>query len=141
MQWSAEAGAGFTAGVPWIQPAPDYAVVNVAAELAKPDGVRAFYAALIRLRKTYAVIQQGDYTPLFEDVPGVLAYRRHCASASAGERTLYSLHNFFERHTSLAAAALPAGFADGRVLAANYPPRALGGTLELRPYETLTVLV
>jgi trehalose-6-phosphate hydrolase len=143
MQWDAAANAGFTAGTPWIPCAKNKDTVNAAAEEKRPAGILAFYKKLIALRKRYAVIQRGDYTPLFTDAPGILAYKRVYQN-----ETLVSIHNFFEQTLTLSAPSDAPDFSRAVILANNYPAPADADAaavdappLTLRPYETLTVLI
>ena len=66
MQWSAEVGAGFTSGTPWLKINGNYKEVNVAAEAAQADGVLAFWKDMIRLRKTDPALVYGDFRVLHE---------------------------------------------------------------------------
>ena len=50
MQWSAEPGAGFTAGTPWIGVNPNHETVNAAAQVDDPGSIFAHYRRLIALR-------------------------------------------------------------------------------------------
>jgi trehalose-6-phosphate hydrolase len=135
MQWDAGNHAGFTRGTPWISAAPNKDRINVAAEEKKPDGIFAFYQNLIALRKKYAVIQNGDYTPLWINLPGILAYKR-----VYHHETLISMHNFFERSTPLDLGEASPDISTASVLASNYAVTAPNYPFQLRPYETLTVL-
>ena len=76
MQWSGNAGAGFTTGGPWLPIPATAATVNVAAQLTAPGSLLNFYRQLIQLRRDTAVLRAGDYQPCAAD-PYVYAYRRH----------------------------------------------------------------
>ncbi len=76
MQWTAEAGAGFSVGEPWIEVNPNSANINVAADRADPDGIFGFYKHLISLRKTLPVLTEGRFEPLLPDHPQLFAYLR-----------------------------------------------------------------
>ena len=76
MQWDATAQGGFTTGEPWISVNPNTATINAQAQVEDKDSIFAHYQALIRLRHTYDVFAQGDFTPLTPDHPAVLAYQR-----------------------------------------------------------------
>lgn len=76
MQWDGSANAGFTSGTPWILPPENYRTVNAEAELRDPDSILHYYKRLIRLRKEYPVISDGQIEFLLQDVPEVFAYRR-----------------------------------------------------------------
>ena len=66
MQWSDEAGAGFTSGKPWLKINGNYKEVNVAAEQSREDGVLAFWKQMIALRKTDKVLCEGGFRSIFE---------------------------------------------------------------------------
>jgi len=76
MQWNGELNAGFSRTAPWL-PVPDsYKTHNVAAELKNPDSILNFYKRLLALRHQEATLLEGEYVPLNEDDPNVLAYLR-----------------------------------------------------------------
>ena len=66
MQWSAEEGAGFTSGEPWLKINENYKEVNVAAESARDDGVLAFWKKMIEMRKTDKALSLGDFNAIYE---------------------------------------------------------------------------
>lgn len=76
MQWDGGPGAGFTTGTPWILPPENYRTINAQAELRDPDSILHYYKRLIQLRKEEPVISEGEIEFLFQDVPGIFAYRR-----------------------------------------------------------------
>ena len=61
MQWSAEPGAGFTTGRPWLPLGPDAARVNVAAERDDPRSILALHRRLLALRRAEPALAVGDY--------------------------------------------------------------------------------
>ncbi|MBE6036363.1 MAG: alpha-glucosidase [Clostridiales bacterium] len=66
MQWTAGPNAGFTDGTPWLKVNGNHTEVNVEAELADPQGVRAFWKTMIALRKSNAVLAEGDFRSVYE---------------------------------------------------------------------------
>lgn len=75
MQWDSTAHAGFTAAVPWLPLADDFAQRNVERERANPSSLLHLYRALIALRRTEPALLAGRYDPVV--VSGeTLAYRR-----------------------------------------------------------------
>lgn len=79
MHWSDAPNAGFTSGIPWLSLNPNYMEINVAEQENRPDSVLNYYRKLIALRKNEAcrpTFTYGKFTPAYEDVTGVLAYRR-----------------------------------------------------------------
>ncbi len=88
MQWSAEPGAGFTAGTPWIGVNPNHDEVNAAAQVDDPGSVFAHYRRLIALRHTDPVVVHGDFRMLLPDDPAIYAFTR-----SLGDQQLLVVAN------------------------------------------------
>lgn len=79
MQWSGEAGAGFTEGTPWLKINPNYTQINVEAQQGDEDSVLSFYKKLIALRKSEEyreVFTYGTFRPAFEEEDGIFAFYR-----------------------------------------------------------------
>jgi oligo-1,6-glucosidase len=87
MQWSSEREAGFTTGKPWLKVNGNYEKVNVQTESVKADGVLAFWKEMIAMRKSDAVLAEGDFTPLYEG-KAVYAFAR-----TLGDKKLLSVCN------------------------------------------------
>jgi alpha-amylase len=62
MQWNSDINAGFTTGMPWRAPAPDYQQVNVESQNEDPNSLLNHYRALIKLRMEYPALSSGDIT-------------------------------------------------------------------------------
>ena len=90
MQWDAGAQGGFTTGTPWISINPNHTRINAAAQVDDPNSVFAHYRKLIALRKQYDIIAYGDFAPLDQQHPQVLAYTRRLD----GEQ-LVVINNFY----------------------------------------------
>ena len=133
MQWTAGAQAGFTSGTPWLKVNPNHVEINAEAETRDPQGIYAHYRALIQLRKTQRVVQDGDYTQLLAEHPQIFAYRRENDAA-----TLIVLANFYGE-VAQASLADTAGY---RLLLGNYAdsPATLAEDVLLRPYDALVYL-
>lgn len=80
MQWNASENAGFSTGTPWIEVAENYREINVEQALADSHSVFYTYQSLIKLRKTLAVLTDGDYTDLLLEHSCVWAYCRQNAT-------------------------------------------------------------
>jgi alpha-glucosidase len=76
MQWNGGANAGFTKGTPWLPVPATVETHNVAAELKDPNSILQFYKRLLALRHHEPALLEGEYIPLNEDDPNVLAYLR-----------------------------------------------------------------
>jgi glycosidase len=61
MQWSGEAGAGFTTGTPWREPDPQFKEVNVIGQDSDPDSLLNHYRALIDFRQTHPALRLGEF--------------------------------------------------------------------------------
>jgi glycosidase len=79
MQWSGDAGAGFTKGTPWHRINADYEMRNVEAQLVDPDSLLQHYRRLIGLRSAYSALRDGALVPLLSSERQVYAYIRHSA--------------------------------------------------------------
>src|SRR6202162_2032947 len=76
MQWTAGPNAGFSGVKPWL-PVPRSAIThNVATEMKDPNSIYNFYHQLLALRHTEPALLDGDWVPLNEADPNVLAYIR-----------------------------------------------------------------
>ncbi len=134
MQWSAGAGAGFTAGVPWMPLNPNFRHVNAQEQLHRVDSVLAFYRRLITLRRKHDVIVYGACVPYAAEHPGIFAYTR-----VLGEQALLVCCNFSAESVHFAP---PDGFmqAHTRLLLSSYPQSAYMQAAVLAPYEAVVLL-
>ena len=76
MQWTGEAGGGFTRGTPWEPLQKDAAVVTVAAQQSDSGSLLSMYKRLIRLRATNSALSSGELIPVRASSDAVLAYVR-----------------------------------------------------------------
>ena len=132
MQWDSSQNGGFTRGTPWIGVNPNYQTINAAAQTGDPDSIFSYYKSLIRLRKEYGVISQGDFTPLDPQHPCVLAYRRSWEGTE-----LLCVSNFYRKPCTW---KCPVDLEGYQVLLANYPDSKHEPEIELRPYESMLLL-
>lgn len=82
MQWSAQAGAGFTKGEPWLPAGQSAKVTNVAAERADKGSLYHWYQKLLQLRKSNPAVREGAYVPLESGNAQTLAYARRDAAGN-----------------------------------------------------------
>lgn len=132
MQWDATAQGGFTTGEPWISVNSNTATINAQAQVEDKDSIFAHYQALIRLRHTYDVFAQGDFTPLTPDHPAVLAYQRKYQG-----QELICVSNFYRKECVWKAPVALDGY---RVLLSNYSDSVPQAVWTLRPYESVLLL-
>lgn len=132
MQWTGEAGAGFSEAQPWLSLADNYTEINVKAQEKDETSILAFYKKLIALRKEKEVISKGSIAFLERTNPDVLAYRRDLE-----DQELLVWNNLKD---SEATVELPAGWEKFQVILSNYdgkPENTRDGRMKLRPYETV----
>jgi trehalose-6-phosphate hydrolase len=134
VQWNASEHAGFTTGTPWIHTAANYKDINAEKAMKDANSVFYHYQELIRLRKEYDVITNGDYKFISEDHDSIFAFVRKTEN-----EILLVINNFYGKDTTY---ALPVTLdIDGLsncVLLSNYEDSApLGKEVQLRPYESI----
>lgn len=102
MSWTANAqGTGFTRGTPFRAIAPNVAQQNVAAEVANPTSIHAFYKRILKLRNTYPSLASGSYVAPF--VQGkALGFQR-----TTGTETTLVLINYATRLATVRVSELP----------------------------------
>ena len=134
MQWNDQKHAGFTTGSPWISCVENYASINAQQQLEDQDSIFHHYQALIRLRKSYRVLQEGRYVPILKEHPEVYAYQR----VLDGEQA-FIFNNFYAHNQQI---TLPQAMDQAQVLIKNYEDVQISSTtLTLRPYESVVLYV
>ncbi|MBJ3762595.1 alpha-glucosidase [Maribius pontilimi] len=134
MQWDASASAGFTDGVPWMTPNPNYPGLNVARDRADPDGLFAHYRALTQLRRAHPLIVEGGFQAHLEDHPAVFAFTR-----GHREKRLSVLVNLTGQPQSLTVPDAMCGA--GKPLVCTHDTRhGLQGDVRLAPWEAVALL-
>ena len=129
MQWDDSPNAGFTTGTPWLRPT-NQEHINVAAE-EQGGKILAYYKKLIRLRKQHLAISIGEYQPYQLEHPQVYAFTR-----THEDEKLLVIINLSDKEIAY---DIPEDFATGEVLIANYPNPTVADTIQLHPYEALTL--
>jgi oligo-1,6-glucosidase len=128
MQWSADAGAGFTTGKPWIAENPNHERINAASQVGVAGSIFEFYRALIRLRHEDPVVSHGDFTMRAAEHPTLVVFER-----ALGADALLVMANFSSVATEVHEAIDLAEWRGAAILLANYPDPSLEGAL--RPWE------
>lgn len=131
MQWDASKNGGFTTAEPWLSVNPNHTRINAAAQVDDPNSVFTHYQKLIALRKQYDVIAYGDFAPLDETHPSVLAYTRRFH----GEQ-LVVINNFYRSEVDW---SCPINLDEFTCLLSNYADSSVQTKLHLRPYESLVL--
>ncbi|NLV11571.1 alpha,alpha-phosphotrehalase [Halomicrobium mukohataei] len=131
MQWSDEAGTGFTDGEPWLKCNADYTEINVAAQRDDPASVLNQYRTLIDLRQSTDALVYGDYELLTPEDDQLYAYTRTLDD----ERVLVVL-NWSSESATFEGSEIEAS--DATVLYGNHddPPTDPTGA-SLRPWEAV----
>ena len=133
MQWSAEAGLGFSDGSAWlISPKPNVAI-NVEDQEKDPNSILNYYRQLTALYRhpLYGnTIRFGDLIPAYRDRENIIAFERR------GDKRLLVISNFQNRQASL---ELPAPIKT--VVLNNTAGLFQEGdqVLELAPYQTVVL--
>ena len=135
VQWDASAGAGFTAGTPWLAINPDHVTVNAAAQVDDPDSVFAHYQRLIALRHEDPVVTDGDFELLLPEHPTIWAFLRR-AAYPAGDAQLLVAANFSAEPASVSLPLDPAWAGARPVLSSHDAPPQPPPGLALRPWES-----
>jgi glycosidase len=117
MQWSSEAGAGFTTGTPWMFPNADYKTTNVANEAKDPNSLYVHYRKLIQLRMAHPALRSGTYLKVNSKNGAVYAALR-----VSDEEVVLILVNLGEEAVTDYALSLDSGLQPG-----SYVPKALLG--------------
>jgi alpha-glucosidase len=128
MQWDATANAGFSKARPWLPVPASARTRNVATESADPSSLLSLYRRLNALRASHEALREGEYVPLAEGDPNVLAYLRRTKDAAV----LVALNMSASSQTlraPLAGRAGRAALADQSALAAEGPPAVAGRVL------------
>ena len=100
--------------------------LNVKNALNDTNSVFYHYKKLISLRKEYAIIQEGNYVPLFEADDAIFAYKR-----VLNNEELLVLSNFYGKECTF-----DMDLSDYEILLSNYEDSTIT-TKTLRPYESL----
>jgi oligo-1,6-glucosidase len=128
MQWDDSSSAGFSGGTPWLNVNPNYADINVRAEVNDPSSILSYYKQLIALRRDDSVLSYGDFEP-FRTSGSVMAFFR-----TYGNHMDFVLLNLTKKKQSLPKAVRQV---KGKVLLSNYEFAALSTRKILRPYEAI----
>ena len=125
MQWTGDAGAGFSAATPWIAPNPNHTWLNAESQRRDPNSVYAYYRTLISLRHAEPAVVSGTFELLDVGAETVFAFRRRLE-----DQTIDVFANLSGSDVFVAAAEVGT---EGIVIG-NYPPaRRRVGTLS--PWE------
>lgn len=123
--WTAE--GGFTTGTPWLPLNATTASINVADDVADPDGVFEHYRRLIALRHDREVVQLGTFELLLPDHEALWVFTR-----TLGDERLLVIANMSSHLAGVPMGELPS-IADAELLLSSVHP---GTDLQtLQPWE------
>lgn len=95
MQWSSEAGAGFTSGTPWEAINDDYQDVNVHSQMGDNSSLLEHYRKLIQLRNEHSALRVGETFVVNSESNKLLSYVR-----ASEEETLLVIINMDDQPAS-----------------------------------------
>ena len=130
MQWSAEPGAGFTRGQPWLKINKNHSRVNLEEQKNREGSIWNFYKNMIALRASNKTLKYGDFAPIYSDKT-VLAYTR----TLLGEEQFTVILNFSDKPASTNFE----GSLVGQVVVSNIGRDTYDGTLS--PWEALVLKI
>jgi glycosidase len=130
MQWSAEPGAGFTKGTPWLGINSNHVRINHKDQQGRGDSLLSFYKRMIALRASSDTLKYGDFAPEYAD-SSVLAYSR----TKQGEEQYTVILNFSGNPASTPLE----GRLMGKVIVSNVGRKDYDGSLS--PWEAVVLKV
>ena len=133
MQWDATDNSGFSAGVPWLPLADDFAQENVVNLDADTKSILSLYKALIALRGKLPQLVTGTYEPVAAQ-GDLLLYRRK----SDGQAVTVAL-NLGAEPVSVTSSSIGFG---SKILLSTFLDREsepIGGALDLRGNEGVII--
>lgn len=86
-QWNRKKNAGFSEGVPWIAPHPDWSTINAEVADLRADSILSFYRKLLAFRKSEEAILSGGIEFVDTGTAELCLYRRF-ALADDGRRAV-----------------------------------------------------
>ncbi|WP_069825541.1 alpha,alpha-phosphotrehalase [Pediococcus pentosaceus] len=134
MHWDDSKYAGFSEVQPWLKPTKQ-TEINVANELEHGE-IFAYYQKLIRLRREFSIISEGDYQSFELNHPSVFAYIR-----TYQDQSLLVLNNFYGNDATI---SIPSKYTTetAKILINNYETNPeLTTTLKLKPYQSIAILI
>jgi oligo-1,6-glucosidase len=130
MQWSAQPGAGFTGGEPWLGINSNHDKINYEEQKRRKDSILSFYKNMIALRASNDTLKYGDFAPLHSE-KGVIAYTR----TIPGEEQYTVVLNFSKKPASTPFE----GSLVGQVVVSNVGRNTYDGSLS--PWEAVVLKV
>ena len=130
MQWTAEPGAGFTMGTPWLGINRNHKKINHQEQKARADSILNFYKNMIALRAANETLKYGEFSPEFTNKQ-IMSYTR----TIAGDEQYAVILNFSDQPANVPFE----GSLMGTVVVSNVGRSAYDGSLA--PWEALVLKV
>lgn len=124
MQWDSK--GGFSTGKPWLRINHNQKKINVEIQENDGDSILSYYKRLIKIRKQYHALIEGDFVP-YQTRKGLFVYYRVCE-----DQKILVVVNMTAKYKKF---KFPA---EGEILLQNYPPLEMK---KLRPYESRIIEV
>jgi len=121
VQWDNGDNAGFTTGKPWLVVNSNYNKINVAAQTADEESIRAFYKRIIDFRSKNEVLKEGSFEAISTS-KNIYSFKREFEG-----RSLMIILNFSGKYVK-------AGYS-GIIALSNYSKPGIPRVL--RPYEAV----
>jgi glycosidase len=138
MQWDSSPNAGFSPVRPWIPVHDDYQNLNAEAQVNDKESVYHFWAAALRLRKTYpGILVYGSFELLSPEHPDLFVYAR---TASSGRAIIVTNFRPHEVSWSVPQKALASS---GNIVLSNYGRTShslTDPTVSIKPFEAFVWL-
>jgi oligo-1,6-glucosidase len=134
MQWSGDAGGGFSDGAPWIRVNPNTARINAQDQVGRHGSVFEWYRTLIELRHRDRLISQGAFEMLAADHPALWAFLR-----SMDERQLLVLANVSDSELDLRGEIDAVTLSAAEVVLDNYHGLLREDPWRLLPWQVLVL--
>ena len=96
VQWNTSENAGFTTGIPWLPVNENYLEINVENEEKDPNSILNFYKKAIQLRKSLAVVREGEYKEYYPYHSKLYIYSR-----KAKNQTLLVICSFADKEIQI----------------------------------------
>lgn len=74
--WNSKEHSGFSKVKPWLGMNENYKTINMEQQEQDPDSILNFYKTIIRVRQSNECLIYGEFEPILEEHPTIIAYKR-----------------------------------------------------------------
>lgn len=135
MQWNNSKYGGFTTGIPWFNPNPNYIRINAESQINNSSSIFNYYKELIIIRKKYPIVIDGDFNLLLQDSSELFVYTR-----SNENKTLLVVCNFSENEVKYNIPKEDRFKIEPELLISNYSNSGYQSQIDLKPFESRAYL-